>query len=575
MPARLIREAIVEALIAEGVKHVFGLPGGQMVFTFNDALYDCRDQITSIMARDERSASFMACGYAQMSRGPALCYGTLGPGFANLIPGMGEAYRGSWPVIFLSCSTPRLTAGHGSMQEIPQMQMVAPITKWSWHLEIPDQVYWMMRQAFSEACSYPPGPVYIEIPTDMGNAVVEGLEYQKSYRVQDFEPSDEAVAAAVDLLLAAEKPVIIAGGGVHMAQAWAELQELAELVGAPVGTTCTGKAAISETHPLAIGVVGNEGTRFTNEYVEDADLVFWVGSAMEDLETSVYTRGRGRGKLICANVNPTHINRVWVPDVALMGHARLTLRKLVRELKRRDDRHPEFLERPRVKELLALKESWEKKIEEEVRSLNSSPLHPARIAREIDRLKPDNLVLAADSAFNSFWFQGYPYFKILKPGNSIAKSQFSFIGFAAAAAIGAKLATEDPVMAVCGDGGFHFVMPELATAAQYRIPVVFVVMDNKSIGWIKYWQQVVHEERYLDTDFVPPIDFTTIARACSCKALAVERPEEIADAMQEAFRITAAGEPVLVHAHVDWSARWWGSDDVVKVYTEGRVPRPV
>jgi len=571
----LIREAVVDALIAEGVKYVFGLPGGQMVFTFNDALYDRRDEIRSIMARDERSAGFMACGYAQMSRGPALCYGTLGPGFTNLIGGMCEAYRGSWPVIFLSCSTPRLTAGHGSMQEIPQMQMVASITKWSWHLEVPDQVYWMMRQAFSEACSAPPGPVYIEIPTDMGSTVVEGLQYQKSCRVLGFEPSDEAVAEAVDLLLRAERPVIIAGGGVHMARAWAELRELAELAGIPVATTCTGKGAISETHPLAIGVVGNEGTRFTNEYVEEADLVFWVGSAMEDLETSVYTRGRGKGKLICANVSPTHINRVWVPDVALMGHARLTLRKLVREIRGRNLPRSDFRERSRVRELQALKQVWEKEIEEEVRSLGSVPIHPARIAKEIDRLKPENLVLAADSAFNSFWFQGYPYFKIVKPGNSIAKSQFSFIGFAAAAAIGAKLATDDPVLAVCGDGGFHFVMPELATAVEYQIPVVFLVMDNNAIGWIKYWQQVVHQERYLDTDFNPPIDFTTVAKACSCRSLPLARPEDIAEVMREAFRITAEGEPVLVHARVDWSARWWGSDDVVKVYTEGRVPRPV
>lgn len=571
MARKLVREAIIEALIAEGVDHVFGLPGGQSVNAITDPIYDHKNELTSVLAHDERSGAFMACGYTQMSKKPSMCYGTLGPGFSNLLPGMYEAYRSCWPVIFMAPSAPTPTFGFNGMQEVPQLEIVRPLMKWAFRLDMPNKVNWMMRNALSEACSGIPGPVYIEIPTEMGGVECDVPAYEKSTRATDFEPSDASVEATMKAIMAAEKPVIIAGHGVHMSQAHAELLEFAELMGVVVASTGQGKAAIAEDHPLAIGPHGHIGSQWTNEYVDTCDLVFWIGSAMEDLSTHVFTRGRGTGKLICSNVNPSHMFRCYAPDIALVGDAKLTLAKLTAKAKAMGEHKP-YMERANVKALLEEKKDWEAATEAEWESFRGkAPMEVGRAAEELAKHMPDNVMMVPDSGFNSFFSQAYPNTKLLKAGNNLMHSENYFIGFSLPAAIGASYATDDPIVSIVGDGGFHFVMPEVATAVQYKRPIMMVVMDNEAIGWIKYWQKVMCDGRYCDTDFATPIDFAKVAEACGCQAVTIEKEEDLAGGFEKAFAIQAKGEPVLVHCKVHWDTNHWGSNYTTDMYKTGGV----
>lgn len=574
MAKKLVREAIIEALIAEGVDHVFGLPGGQSVNAITDPVYDHKNELTSVLAHDERAGAFMACGYTQASQKPSMCYATLGPGFANFLPGMYEAYRSCWPVIFIAPSAPTPTFGFNGMQEVPQLEIVRPLMKWSFRLDMPNKVNWMMRNAISEACSGVPGPVYLEIPTEMGGVECDVPEYEKSVRATQFEPSDAEVEAAVKMIVAAKKPVIVAGQGVRMSRAHVELQEFAEAMGIVVASTHQGKGAIPEDHALAIGPHGHTGSKWTNLYTDGADLVFWIGSAMEDLATHAFTRGRGTGKLITANVNPSHMFRAYAPDLALVGDAKLTLAKLTAKARQLGVDKVDYLQCENVKALLEEKKTWEAESEaERAQWRGKSPLEVGRVAEELTKFMPKDAFVVYDSGFNSFFNQDYPANKITKPGNTGMHSENYFIGFAVPAAIGASYATDDPVVAIVGDGGFHFVMPEIATAVAYNRPVITVVMDNESIGWIKYWQKVMCDGRYCDTEFAAPIDFAKMAEACGAHSVRIDKEADLASGFEKAFALQAEGKTVLVHCKVHWDTTHWGSDETTGAYANGTVAK--
>lgn len=572
MPKRLVREAVADALEKEDIEYAFGLPGGQSCFVLWDALYDT--DVKTVLCRDERGGAFMAEGYSQVERGPAIAQGTIGPGWGNLLPAMMDSWRASIPLICIAPGVPTLTSGQKAMQEVPQFSVSKPITKWSWRLENPGKATWMMRRAFAEAQSGRPGPVLLDIPTEYGGVEADIPEYEPKPRATSYEPSLERTKEAADLLLEAEKPVIVAGNGILWSEAWEELRKFAELVGIPVLTTPGGKSAIPENHPLAAGVIGHGGSEFSNNQIEDVDLAFWIGSAIEDLATNVYTYGLPDGaKFIYADIDPGRMaDSPWKPDVDLVGDAKITLSKLTDVCKKRVEKR-DLDEIPRIKELQEAKKEAEEKIKDE-QTADTTPIHPAQATKAINEKMPDDAVVVHDAGHQMCYVQGYPYFKIKEPGNWVTMSEYYHIGSGMAMAIGAQLATDNQVIYFGGDGGFNYFLPEIATAVEYETPVVWFIQDDRSIGWIRQWQREVHDERFMDTKFEPSVDFVKVAESMGAKGVKIESPEEIDEGYDQAFKLAEEGYPVVVDIISDWKPKFYGMMETIKAYTEDRIPMP-
>ena len=575
MALKKVREAVVDALIRERIGFVFGMPGGQSCEVLYDALYE-KDDIKAILSRDERAGAFMAAGSSQVTRGPAVASGTLGPGFSNMLTGLCEAWLGSWPIIFIAPGAPTMSSGRPAAQEIPQCEMVRSVTKFSFRLDNPSKTPYLMRRAISEACSGKPGPVFIEIPTDMGGFDAEMPDYVPPPRIRNFEPSSDEVCKAAELILKSERPVLIAGSGVHWSMAWNELQEFVELLGIPVLTTSSGKGSISDNHPLACGMMGQWGSRFSNELPEDADAIIWMGSQIEEYDTVSWTRGAPtNAKFIYANIDPNHASDQWIPDVALIGDSKLTLRKLIAVCKEklRTMNRTDFSRMPRIERLLQLKKEFLDLVRSDEMS-DATPIHPARMIREIDRAMPKDCIVCSDAGMFAAWVVGYPGITISKPGHFIYNGGGTAIGQSVALGIGAQLSTSEQVVSIVGDGGFQQYMMEMATAAQYHAPLVVFISNNQSIAWIAHWQREIHQERYVATFFEPQVDFSKIAEAQKCRGIRIERPSELKTKVEEAFKAAKNGTPVVVDVLTDWSAKHHGPTDVMNVFKQGRYPLP-
>jgi acetolactate synthase-1/2/3 large subunit len=280
--------ALAEALKAEGVQYVFGLPGGHSVRILYDAIRD-DPAIEAILARHETGGAFAALGYAQVTGGPAVCHGTAGPGWGQTIVGVHEAWAARIPLVCLVAAAPAADYGKGALQEFPQYESMLDCTKWAYRVDRAEKVPWVMRQAFKHALAPPTGPVFVELPIDIPGQLVETPDYIPAPRVRaQANPAD--VEAAVRLIAQAKRPIIVAGRGVHQAQAHCALRLFAEQMHLPVLTTNGGKTAIREDHPLYAGGVGCNATSVSDAFMSTTDCMFWIGSQIEG--PAVHPRGR-------------------------------------------------------------------------------------------------------------------------------------------------------------------------------------------------------------------------------------------------------------------------------------------
>ena len=539
-------DVIVDALRKEGVRFVFGLPGNPVVLY--DSLYD-EEGIQAILVRHETSGVFMAMAYAKLTRQPGVCFGSPGPGVANLIPGVLEAQSGCTPLIALGSSASSMLEGMGAFQETPQVDMFRPITKWSFRLPSADRAAWTMRRAFSLASNGKPGPVYVDVPFDVGTSTTSEVQYVPSDRPIRVRPDPERVKEAADLLLASERPVIVAGGGAFASAASGELIALAELLGIPVLTTPCGRGVIPESHPLALGLVGLYRTRVGRRVYQEADLVLSLGSRNEEFQTAAWRYFPEGAKFIQVDIDPSEMGRNWVPDVAVVGDVKLALRDLVAAVSQRARRRP-LEEMPRVKGIMEAKEAFEGEVEAECADA-SAPLKSKRIVREANRVFGGGAVLVNENGSQDLWSYYFPYYKVLDIDGCVAPAEQTCMGFGVAGAIGAKLAAPDrKVICTTGDGAFQMFMKELPTAVQYDAPVTWIVLNNFSLGWIKLHERALGE-RYIAVDFEAQPDFAAVAKACGCYGEHVDEASAVRPALESALRQNDAGVPAVLDFIVD------------------------
>jgi acetolactate synthase-1/2/3 large subunit len=542
MAERYPWQSVVESLEAEGVPHVFGLPGNPR-FLY-DALYDST-RVKAILVREESSGVFMALAHARLTGTPGVCFASPGPGVANLLPGLMEAHSACTPVIALATTADTRHEGMGAFQEVDQLALVQPITKWSARITEAEKVPWAMRRAFSVAVNGKPGPVYLEIPANVALAQTDIPEY--SPIPKPFRPAGdpEAVEVAAELFAAAERPLVVAGGGAVSSGAVAELRALAETRSAPIMTTPSGRGSISEDHPLALGLVGLYRSKVGEKAFGEADLLVTVGSRNEEFQTAGWRYFPEGAKYIQIDIDPFEIGRNWVPDVAIVADARLALRQLTESLR------SQSLGATTWGDGLAREmREYGAEVEEDCRT-DAVPIKSKRVVRELNHVFGGDAILVNENGSQDLWSYCYPYYQVTEGGHCVPPGEQTCMGSGVSGAIGAKLAMpEKRVVCVTGDAAFQMFMKELPTAVQYQAPVTWIVLNNDSLGWIKYHQKKMGG-RYIAVDFEVQPDFVGIAKANRCHGERVEQPAEIRGALERALQANDEGVPAVLDFVVD------------------------
>ncbi len=538
-------QAVVEALKAEGVSRVYGIPGSPKHLF--DALYDA-PEIQVILVRHEAAAVFMAMAEARLAGRPAVCFASPGPGLANLTAGMLEAYSACSPIILLGPGTPTDVNGLGAFQEADQIGILRPVTKWAVRVEWAERMPWTLHRAFSLATCGKPGPVYVEVPGDLALTEIDMPAYIPTSPPPLPAPDPRAVREAVDQLLAARRPVLIAGGGAVLSRAGVQVQHLAELLGLPIMTTPAGRGIVPETHPLVMGMTGIYFNRLSSRMYQAADLMLSVGCRHEELESGAWKYYPSDARFVQIDIDPFEIGRNFMPSVAMIADARMSLAAMIAELQRRSVDPALAAGRSRV--LAESRRRYEMEVAEECRT-DEVPIRTKRVVYELNEVFGPDTVLVCENGSQDLWSYYYPYYKILNAGDCMVPAEQTCMGMGVAGAVGAKLARPDKkVVCTTGDGAFQMYMEELPTAVQYKAPVTWIVLNNNALGWPKLTSRALGH-RYLGVDYTVQPDFVLLARANHCHGERVTEPGELEGALRRALE---SGQPAVIDVMIEHGA---------------------
>ena len=536
--------AIVNMVKSEGVELVFGL-GDTPIQLYAEKI----SGITPINLRYEGSAPFMAMAYARLSGKPGVCSASPGPGVANLITGVLEANSGCSPLIILCQATSQKMEGMGDFQESDQTAIMKPITKWSARIPYAERVPWFIHRAFSIAINGQPGPVFLEIPFDVSGtsrykfAEVSLPEYVPARKIRTAG-NPELINKAVELLLTTKRAVVIAGNGAMQSGATEEFREFIELLGIPFLTTPGGRGILSEDHPLALGLCGMYRTKVGKAVYADADLVITIGTRNESFQTHEWKDFPKGAKFIQIDISSFEIGRNWMPDVGIVGDAKIALRQLSKATKDKIERERNFQEMPRVKEIMRAKKEFEVEVEAECMA-EATPIPAKRVVHELSQVFGGNTILASENGSQDCWAYFFPYYTVQDGSEWVPVAEQTCMGMGVAGAIAAKLTKpEKKVVCVTGDGAFQMYMKELPTAAQYKVGCTWVVLNNSALGWVKHNQT---EAVGWDTSsFEVQPDFVRWAEACQCYGRRIEKMSEIKPALEEALKANREGIPAVI-----------------------------
>lgn len=539
-------QTVVDVLKAEGVKFVFGMPGGHTIGIY-DALYG-QQQISHILVRHEQHAASMAAGYAQLTGEPGVCCVTAGPGATNLVTSVAEAYVGALPMVIIAGRGATRNAHRGASQEIDQVKIFAAITKWGVRVDRPDLIVESLRQAFTIARSGKPGPVLIDIPQDVLAAQIDVADYRPVGKPAAVGGDSERIKAAAAALVSAKKPLIVAGGGAIAAEASAEVRQLAEALGSPVITTLAGRGILPDDHELAAGGIGHHRQDVTKFLLPNADVVIGIGARFEQQETNWkpdYLPAPA-ATYVQIDIDPNEIGRSVVAAIGITGDARLVLRELLLEIKAKS-KGPRTASKEWLEEL-SLRRAQLEAERETMASSDARPIHPIRIFDRIRRAFPRNATVAIDVGVLAQGMGGaFPYFKVYEPRATIVPSSFYGMGFSASAFPVARLVYPDrPAVCFVGDGSFQVVMNILPVAAELKLGVTWCIFNDHALGSIRDIQVQAFNQRFIATDFFLDLDYAGLAAASGCHGERITDPDGIEAALQRAAAANAAGKPAVL-----------------------------
>ncbi len=517
-------QIIWECLIAEDVKHVFGYPGGAILPAY-DAL--CQyPQIHHVLVRHEQGATHMADGYARASGRIGVAMATSGPGATNMVTGIATAAMDSSPIVCITGQVGSKFLGTDAFQETDITGITLPITKHNYLVKRAEDIAPTLREAFYVARSGRPGPVLVDITKDaqQSSCEFEMASYQPLPVAEGKSHSGpEQYAAALELINAAKRPVILAGHGVLLSNAMEELREFAERASMPVAMTLLGIGGFPASHPLNLGMMGMHGEAWVNHAIQEADLLLAFGMRFDDRVTGTLKTYAPKAKKIHIEIDPAEINKNVRVDVALVSDLRPALQKLLPNVQR-VDRQPwlHYID--------------ELKGDSAVRDIQKMPdsghLYAAHVIHDLWRETNGNSIVVTDVGQHQMWEA--QYYKHEQPRSLITSGGLGTMGFALPAAIGAKFARpEADVWVVAGDGGFQMTMPELATTAQEGLNLNIAVINNGYLGMVRQWQEFFYDRRYSETPLLSP-DFAKLAEAFGLRGLTVQSREQVVPAIREA-----------------------------------------
>ncbi|KAF0145266.1 MAG: acetolactate synthase I/II/III large subunit [Nitrospirae bacterium] len=539
-------EILIESLKKEGVKYIFGYPGGVVLNIF-DHLYENKD-LNLILTRHEQGAVHAADGFARASGKTGVALVTSGPGATNTVTGIATASMDSIPMVVFSGQVPTMLIGNDAFQEADIVGITRPCTKYNFLVKDVSDLSRIVKEAFYIASTGRPGPVLIDLPKDVTTCKADFTWPEldmRSYK-PTYEGNKWMITQAANLMAKSKKPIIIAGGGVIISGAAKELRELAEHTGIPVTMTLMGLGGFPGSHKLSLGMLGMHGTYYANKAVQDSDLIIAVGMRFDDRVTGKVDAFAPNAKIVHIDIDPTSIKKNVRVDVPIVGDVKRVLAVMNKVLKEE------------VKEQWdEVRKAWLKQIDmwraERPMSYTHSDeiIKPQFVVEKIYELTKGDAIITTEVGQNQMWTA--QFYKFDKPRTLLTSGGLGTMGYGFPAAIGAQFAhPEKLVIDIAGDGSIQMNIQELATAVINKLPVKVAILNNRFLGMVRQWQELFFEERYSHTklDVVP--DFVKIAEAYGAVGLRATKPSEVEPVLKEAFKIKRT---VFMDFVVDWKEK--------------------
>ena len=553
-------EMVVRSLIDQGVKHVFGYPGGAVLDIY-DALQTVGG-VDHILVRHEQGAVHMADGYARATGDVGVVLVTSGPGATNAITGIATAYMDSIPMVVLSGQVMSSLIGYDAFQECDMVGISRPVVKHSFMVKRVEDIPTIMKKAFWLAASGRPGPVVVDLPKDMMSPANK-LPYiwPDEVSMRSYNPTTQGhkgqIKRALQTLLAGKKPVIYAGGGVINAACHEELRQLAETLNIPVTTSLMGLGAFPGTHRQCVGMLGMHGTYEANMTMHHSDVIFAVGVRFDDRTTNNLAKYCPNATILHIDIDPTSISKTVSADVPIVGDAKQVLQQML-----------ELLAQSDVKQDYDSVRDWWQNIDQ-WRSRQclefdrtSDKIKPQAVIETICRLTHGDAYVTSDVGQHQMF--AALYYQFDKPRRWINSGGLGTMGFGLPAALGVKLALpQETVVCVTGDGSIQMNIQELSTALQYGIPVLVLNLNNRFLGMVKQWQDMIYSGRHSQSYMESLPDFVRLAEAYGHVGISISRPEELEAKLTEALEHLAKERLVFVDVNVD------GTEHVYPMHIRG------
>ena len=516
-------QILIECLKREGVQVIFGYPGGQVLPIF-DKLYDA--DLKFILVRHEQGAAHAADGYSRATGKTGVCMATSGPGATNLTTGIATAYMDSIPMVAITGQVKTFLIGNDAFQEADVTGITRPITKHNYLVKDVKDLARTIREAFYIASSGRPGPVLIDIPSDVQMKDID-FDWPQEVNIRGYNPTyfghPGQIKKAAKMISQAKKPILYIGGGVITSGAHAELLKIAERIQAPVTWTLMGIGGFPATHELSLGMLGMHGTAYANHTIMEADLIIAVGARFDDRVTGRLDVFAPNAKVLHIDIDPSSISKNVKVDIPIVGDAKNILGQLLEELKKV----------PETSEWLKTVEGWKKK--HPLKYTDNGKLKPQYVIEQIYQATKGEAIIATEVGQNQMW--AAQWYKYNYPRTFISSGGLGTMGFGFPAAMGAKMGCPDKIVFdIAGDGSIQMNIQELATCVCNKINVKVAILNNGYLGMVRQWQELFYKKRYSQTCLSNP-DFVKIAEGYGAVGMLVVKKEEVRPAIEKALEI--------------------------------------
>jgi len=529
-------QIIIESLHKEGVEVMFGYPGGVVIPIFH-YLFDAPFRF--ILSRHEQGAVHAADGYARATGKPGVVIATSGPGATNLVTGIATANMDSIPLVIFTGQVSTETIGNDAFQEADVTGITRPITKHNYLVNDVKDLPRVIKEAFHIATTGRPGPVLIDVPVNISNAETE-FEYPDRVNLRSYKPVYEGHAGqikkACKLIEQAKRPVVYAGGGVVISNAFEELREFIKKTGIPITTTLLGLGIYPETDPLSLEMLGMHGTYYANHAVHESDLLIAIGARFDDRVTGKITEFIPDAKVIHIDIDPASVSKSVQVDVPIVGNAKNVLKEMNK-----------IVNAPSIDEWISHLDKMKK--ENPLTYVDSdASIKPQYVVEKIYELTKGDAIICTEVGQNQMW--AAQFYKYTNPRTFISSGGLGTMGFGFPAAIGAQLGRPDKrVIDIAGDGSIQMNIQEMIVAVQHRLPVIIAILNNGFLGMVRQWQQLFYDKRYSHTCINCQPDFVKLAEAYGAVGIRIDRKDDVIPAIEKALSITDT--PILLDFHVD------------------------